>query len=61
MNTKDLLYSGYYRVNEINDSAWWQGNVVVVEGDCDSCRGPDPIIKVMSEGTNKGVKTNLIC
>lgn len=42
------MYSGFYRVNEINDSAWWEGNVVVVEGDCDSCRGVDPIIKVMN-------------
>jgi hypothetical protein len=48
MNTRELLYSGYYRVNEINDSAWWEGNVVVVEGDCDSCKGDDPIIKVMN-------------
>jgi hypothetical protein len=48
MNTKDLLYSGYNRVNEINDSLWWEGNVVGVEADCDSCKGVDPVIRVLN-------------
>ncbi len=48
MNTKDLLFSGPNHVNEINDSSWWEGNVLVVEADCESCRGYDPVIKVMN-------------
>ena len=34
MNTRELLYSGYNVVNEVNDSIWWEGNVVTVDGDC---------------------------
>ncbi len=46
MKTKDLLFSGPNKVNQINDSKWWEGNVVTVQADCDSCRGDDPIVKV---------------
>lgn len=48
MFTKDLLYSGDGVVNEINDTQWWEGNVLTVEADCFDCKGEDPGVKVLN-------------
>lgn len=37
MNTKDLLYSGYNRLNEINDTDWYEGNVLYISPSCRDC------------------------
>jgi ribosomal protein S27E len=37
MNTKDLLYSGYNRLSEINDTDWYEGNVLFIRPTCRDC------------------------
>lgn len=37
MNTKDLLFSGDNRINVINDSDWYEGNVLFIEPSCADC------------------------
>lgn len=37
MNTKDLLYSGENRLNSLNDSEWYQGNVLYIQPSCKDC------------------------
>lgn len=37
MNTKDLLFSGENRISEINDTDWYDGNVLTIKTDCKDC------------------------
>ena len=37
MNTKDLFFSGQNRLNEVDDSDWYQGNVLFIEAVCRDC------------------------
>lgn len=37
MKTKDLLYSGDDKLSEINDTDWYEGNVVNIKSDCRDC------------------------
>jgi hypothetical protein len=37
MNTKDLLYSGENRLNELSDEDWYQGNVLYIRPACRDC------------------------
>jgi hypothetical protein len=46
MNTKDLLKSGKNRVSEINDTNWWEGNVLRIEADCSDCKQINPKVKI---------------
>ena len=41
MHTKDLLHSGKNIVNEIDDSDWWQGNVLTIKADCSDCHSKE--------------------
>lgn len=37
METKDLLYSDENRISEINDTDWYDGNVLTIKSDCRDC------------------------
>lgn len=37
MNTKDLFYSGYNKINEVNDTDWFWGNVLYIDATCQDC------------------------
>lgn len=37
MNTKDLLYSGYNKLSQINDTDWYEGNVLYISPSCRDC------------------------
>ena len=37
MNTKDYFYSGVNQLSEVNDSDWYQGNVLSIKADCADC------------------------
>ncbi len=37
MNTRNLLYSGQNRLSEINDSDWYEGNVLYIRPSCRDC------------------------
>jgi hypothetical protein len=37
MNTKDLFYSGENRFSQVDDSHWYQGNVLRIEASCRDC------------------------
>ena len=37
MNTKDLLFSGDNITSEINDTHWYDGNVLKIKSDCKDC------------------------
>lgn len=41
MNTKDLFYSGEGRLSEVDDSNWYQGNVLFIRPTCKDC--PDKV------------------
>lgn len=41
MNTRNLLYSGYNKLNEIDDSDWYTGNVLYIKPTCGDC--PDKV------------------
>ena len=49
MNTKDLLFSGENRTSEINDTDWYEGNVLFIRPKCDDC-GSKVFIKNHIEG-----------
>ena len=37
MNTKDYFYSGEDRLNEVNDTDWYEGNVLYIRASCNDC------------------------
>ena len=37
MNTKDYFYSGQNRLSEVNDTDWYQGNVLFIKAECADC------------------------
>lgn len=37
MNTKDLFFSGENRLNEVDDSDWYRGNVLFIQAVCRDC------------------------
>ena len=37
MKTKDLLFSGENQISEINDTDWYEGNVLQVKSECRDC------------------------
>jgi hypothetical protein len=39
MNTKDLLFSGPNKISEIDDTKWYDGNVLTIKSDCTDCDG----------------------
>jgi len=53
MNTKDLLFSGQNRLSEINDSDWYEGNVLYIRPSCRDCGNKIKINNhIESEGSN---------